>query len=114
MKCSIVKGVPFACCFGVAGRMAHLTTCEEVAELIAAYCTCNESGDTCEHGHLARKCEVCELKAEVSRLRSVCRVAAGVVKASTNLIGDRKYVCGALADVGRDLEQAGKEATDGQ
>jgi len=68
MKCSIVKGVPFACCFGVAGRMAHLTTCEEVAELIAAYCTCNESGNTCEHGHLARKCEVCELKEAVKVL----------------------------------------------
>ena len=61
------------------------------------------TGNTCEHGHLARKCEVCELeeraseksdliqeltqvccnknveiaklKAEVARLRSVCREA---------------------------------------
>lgn len=40
--------------------------------------------DQCEHGHIARKCEVCELRDEVARLRSVCgrlsnelRVAAG-------------------------------------
>jgi hypothetical protein len=32
--------------------------------------------EVCEHGHLARVCEVCELKAEVLRLRETCdRVA---------------------------------------
>ena len=32
--------------------------------------------EVCEHGHLARKCEVCELRAEVTRLRGVCRLSA--------------------------------------
>ncbi len=32
--------------------------------------------NTCEHGHLARVCEVCELKAEVQRLREVCKRGA--------------------------------------
>lgn len=62
--------------------------------------------DTCEHGHLARKCEVCELKAEVARLRSVCREAA------TELARSSMYHV--VNTVIETLEQAGKEATDGQ
>ena len=100
------------------------------------------SVEVCEHGHVARKCDVCELeeraseksdliqeltqaccnknveiaklKAEVARLRSVCREAAFAL---TELHGQmepgsrmRSHTMGVIAD----LEQAGKEATDGQ
>ena len=50
-----------------------------------------------------------ELAGEIGRLRCVCSVAAGVVKAATTMIGDRKYVCGALNDVARDLENEGSK-----
>jgi hypothetical protein len=33
----------------------------------------------CEHGHQARKCEVCELKAELKRLRNICENASACV-----------------------------------
>lgn len=42
--------------------------------------------NTCEHGHFARVCEMCdrdrrikELEAEVERLRSVCRLASKAI-----------------------------------
>jgi len=75
------------------------------------------SVDTCEHGHLARKCEVCELKADVARLRSVCREAADELAGLRGIfVSKSKYPrthekVTALVEM---LEQAGKEATDGQ
>lgn len=32
----------------------------------------SDINNICEHGQLQRKCEVCELRAEIARLRSVC------------------------------------------
>lgn len=69
------------------------------------------TANTCEHGHLARKCEVCELKAEVARLRSVCREAGKDVRTVSywGIVDWDK-----VRSIAADLEQAGKEATDGQ
>ena len=68
----------------------------------------------CEHGHLRRVCDVCELQAEVTRLREVCRLAAIQLDMVTINMpqGGRAqaHTLGVIAD----LEQAGKEATDGQ
>jgi len=75
------------------------------------------SVDTCEHGHLARKCELCELKAEVAKLRSVCREAADEVAGLRGtFVPKSKYPrthekVTALVVM---LDEAGKEATDGQ
>jgi len=82
------------------------------------------TANTCEHGHLARKCEVCmrdgdikELRAEVARLRSVCREAADELAGLRGIfVSKSKYPrthekVTALVEM---LEQAGKEATDGQ
>ena len=70
--------------------------------------------DQCEHGHVRRVCDVCELKAEVTRLREVCRLAAIQLDMVTINMppGGRAltHTLGVIAD----LEQAGKEATDGQ
>lgn len=65
----------------------------------------------CEHGHLERKCEVCELKAEISRLRGVCREAASAVRRVAYMNTD---VYSALLLIeSKKLADAGKEPSDG-
>ena len=69
--------------------------------------------NTCEHGHLARKCEVCELKAEVARLRSVCRLASDYACEIRSRTLSRTGTWMMLNNLMKDLADAGKEATDG-
>ena len=49
--------------------------------------------EVCEHGHQQRKCEVCELKAEVERLRGVCRSAGDAI--------DKIVACGNPSEIMR-------------
>jgi len=70
--------------------------------------------DTCEHGHLSSKCEVCELKAEVARLRSVCREAAEKMANVQPYLSSYRIAYRSVCDVVFSLRDAGKEATDGQ
>lgn len=82
------------------------------------------AANTCEHGHLARKCEVClrdgdikELRAEVARLRSVCREAADEVAGLRLAFVQKERLPTMYKEVTQlinDLTEAGKEATDGQ
>lgn len=67
--------------------------------------------DTCEHGHLRRVCEVCELKAEVARLREVCSDAAyKVLRVTVTMIPgtDKRSSLMNTADM---LQATGKEPT---
>lgn len=70
-----------------------------------------ENTNTCEHGHLARKCEVCELKSDVARLRSVCREAATTVRRVGYMTTE--VYSSMLVRAAKTLAEAGKEATDG-
>ena len=67
--------------------------------------------NTCEHGHLARKCEVCELKAEVARLRSVCREAATTVRRVGYMTTD--VYSAMLVRAAKTLAEAGKDNHNG-
>ena len=67
----------------------------------------------CEHGHLERKCEVCELKAEIARLRSVCRDARKTaLELRKRAFHDPLLWC-PLMEICDALEAAGKEPSDG-
>lgn len=74
----------------------------------------SDINNICEHGHLERKCEVCELKAEIARLRSVCREQAEKLSAATvhMMPGGRarSHALGVICE----LENAGKEPSDGE
>jgi hypothetical protein len=64
----------------------------------------------CEHGHQARKCEVCELRAEVARLRGVCRKAASQLDDDVYPLLERGGAARCLAaSIACDLAAAGKE-----
>lgn len=67
--------------------------------------------DVCEHGRLVGKCEVCELKAEIARLRSVCSNVAESIREVTSGWGIAKR--NKIGPIVRDLADAGKEPSDG-
>lgn len=78
----------------------------------------------CEHGHLQRKCEVCDLRAEIARLRSVCRKCSGVLmrqydKMTLEQVQQLPWLSSAIVTVAQDMGAcgdgvAGKEPIDGE
>jgi len=69
----------------------------------------------CEHGHLQRKCEVCDLRAEIARLRSVCREAVSKLDDDVYPLLERGGVARfLLAKITCSLADAGKEPSDGK
>jgi len=66
----------------------------------------------CEHGQLQRKCEVCELKAEIARLRSVCRMASGEITKDLRNAEIDGITRKQLMLLASDLADAGKEPSD--
>lgn len=49
--------------------------------------------DTCEHGHLRRVCEMCELKDEVQQLREALKVLAAECKKAKFAFASHVDVC---------------------
>ena len=69
------------------------------------------SVEVCEHGHLCRVCDVCELKAEVARLRTVCRLASDYACDIRGHTPPRSIERTMLNNLVKDLAAAGKEPT---
>ena len=69
------------------------------------------SVEVCEHGHLRRVCEVCELKAEMVRLREVCDRAGTWIRRHAILEHPASSMRIESAAVIDELRRAGKEAT---
>lgn len=68
----------------------------------------------CEHGQLERKCDVCELKAEIARLRRVCRSSEMCIMLATSEHVTARERVQMLNCVRKDLADAGKEPSDGK
>jgi hypothetical protein len=69
--------------------------------------------EVCEHGHLRRKCEVCELKAEVTRLRGVCDLACDTLCMVLNVAKMNVDARGSVLKVAETLANEGSKS-DGQ
>ena len=83
--------------------------------MLGSKCTCGNraipSAEVCEHGHLRRACEVCELKAEVARLREVCKDAADDLWGVPDCLDSHRSTKRNIESVIATLAAAGKEPT---
>ena len=69
--------------------------------------------EVCEHGHQRRKCEVCELRDEVVRLRETCDRVAKWLKRQTHTLHPGSEMLAHYDAVILELEEEGSKS-DGQ